>query len=139
MSRDSIHTFTKLVDEPFFLECGKLLTHRGVQVATILTVDRVRIERMTRSKPERWEIAFDSDPDEGQPTITDVQVLDDGAMVAGILEADPDDSPPPGKDYMILAECTIQMTQEYGGATVGRVFRRRAQIPASALTTQPSA
>src|SRR5690554_603435 len=103
MSRDSVHTFTKLVDEPFFLECGKSLLHRGVQVATIVSVDRVRIERMTRAKPERWEIAFDSAPAEGAPTITDAQVLDDGAltdaMVAAVLNADPDDSPPPGKDY----------------------------------------
>lgn len=134
MARTAIHTATKLVEEPWFIEGRQILTRDGVQVATILSTPAptVRIERRTDEDPEAWEIAFD----EGR--FGSLQVLADGgvtgSMPAGILEADPDDDPPPGRGYMMLVICRITFTVAYGGHTCGKVFRRPWKIPASALT-----
>lgn len=138
MARSSIHTFTKLVDEPFFISCGANLRdpRTGAQVATIQSIDTIRLERRTSTDPEAWESAV------AASGFSSLQVLDDGsvtdAMIAGVLDADPDESPAPGGFYMIVAECTIVFGPAYGGGTTERVFRRRARIPASALTAPAS-
>lgn len=137
MAESTIHTFTKLVDEPWFIECRKNLVRNGVQVATITSLNTARIERRVGTNPtETWEIVFEGSD------LTSLQILDDGdhtdSMIAGILNADRDTDPPPGSDYMIVCECTIQFTAEFGRGEAGRVFRRRARIVPGAVTAPSS-
>jgi hypothetical protein len=134
MASPAVHTATKLVEEPWFIEGRYVLSRDGTQIATVVSVDEVRLEHRTSSDPETWEIVFEDDD------FSSLQVLDDDGfddtIAAGLLAADPDDDPPAGRDqvYMLLAICTIEFTAAYGGDQVGKVFRRPWRIPASALT-----
>lgn len=132
MASSATHVATKLVEEPWFVEGRYILSRDGVQVATIIEIEEVRLERRTSTDPETWEVVFEDDD------FSSLQVLDDGAytdtIAAGILEADPDDDPPPGSGYMLIVVCRITFTAAYGGHTCGKVFRRPWKIPASALT-----
>lgn len=137
--RATKHTFTKLVDEPFFIRCGENLTDDdGNQVATISSIDTQRLERKVTESPETetWEVAVDSSG------FSTMQILADGsyssAMIGGVLTADPDTAPAPGEDYMLVVECTIAFVAGYGGGSAERVFRRPARIAPSA-STAPSA
>ena len=134
MSRSAVHTFTKLVGEPFFISCADNLRDpsSGVQVGTITSIDTVRLERRVTADPETWEeaVAFAG--------FSSLQVLDDGsftdAMIGGILDADRDADPAPGDHYMLVAECTVTMEAAYGGGVVERVFRRPARIAYGSVT-----
>lgn len=137
MASPAVHTATKLVDESWFIE-GRYVLSRdtGEQVATITEVVWARLEREADDDPLTYEIVFeDSD-------FTSLQVLDDGSyldtIAAGILAADADDDPPPGRGYMLLVCCRITFTADYGGDECGKVFRRPWKIPASALTAPAS-
>lgn len=134
MPRPAVHTFTKLVDEPFFISCRDNLKDpsSGVQVATITSIDTVRLERRVTADPETWEeaVAFAG--------FSSLQILDDGsftdAMIAGILDADRDADPAPGDHYMLVAECTIAFTAAYGAGTGKKLFRRPARIAYGSVT-----
>lgn len=139
MASSAVHTLTKLKDEAFFIVCTENL--RGprsnpIQAATIQTIDTVRLERQVASDPETWEVAVAA---EG---FTALQVLDDlpftDAIIGGVITADRDSSPAPGRDYMIVAECTIQFVAAFGGGQTGRVFRRPVEIPATSVTAPVS-
>lgn len=139
MSESAVLTLTKLKDEPFFIVCTENL--RGprsnpIQAATITSIDTIRLERMTASDPEVWEVAVTASG------FTALQVLDDSvftdAIIAGVVTADPDASPAPGNDYMLVAECTIQFVAAFGGSSTGKVFRRPVRIPATATTAPAS-
>lgn len=136
MATPAVHTATKLVDETWFIDGRHILSRDGVQVASVLEVVDTWLERRTADDPEAWEIVFDA------ASFSSLQSIDDGAfedsIVGGILEADPDDDPPPGSGYMLYARCRIQFTAAYGSHTCGKVFRRPWRIPASALTAPAS-
>jgi len=136
MSRTA-HTFTKLVDEPFFIQCADLLkAPDGSQVATITSVDTIRLELRETKTPETWSVAV------AAGGFSSLQVLDDGgftdAMIAGLMTADRDATPAPGEDYMLVAECTITFGAEFGGGAAGKVFRRPARIVAGSVTAPAS-
>jgi hypothetical protein len=132
MASPAQHTATKLVDEQWFVEGWAILSRDGVQVATIDEIVETWMERRTATDPETWEEVF------GDEDFSSEQVLNDGdytdSMLGGILDADPDDDPPPGSGYMLYVNCRITFTAAYGAHTCGKVFRRPWRIPASALT-----
>lgn len=70
-------------------------------------------------------------------------VFDDGSVADSIIagriaigEASP--VPTAGGGYVIVAECTIQFTAEYGGGTTSKDFARRVRIVASYETAPAS-
>lgn len=137
MARSTVHTFTKLLDEPFFIRCrdGLRDPDTGVQVATITSIDTQRLERRIGAT-DTYEVAVAADG------FANLQILDDGdfgaSMIAGTLSADRDTDPAPGLGYVLVIECTITFTAEFGGGTAGRVFRRDARIDPTAVTAAPS-
>lgn len=133
MARASEHIITKLVNEPFFIDCADNLRDpdTGTQAATITSIDTIRLEKLDSKNPEKWSVAV---PVGG---FSSLQILAQGSIsasrIAGILNADRDPVPPPG-DYMFVAECTIQFVAGFGGGTAGKVFRREARIVAGSVT-----
>ncbi len=139
MARPSVHTFTKLLSEPFFIQCAdSLRAPDGTQAATIVSIDTIRLEYRVTDDPEKWEEAI------AAAGFGSLQVIDDPAsgftddMIAGTITADRDAVPAPGDGYMIVAECTIELVPALGGAQVGKVFRRPARIVAGAVTAPAS-
>jgi hypothetical protein len=137
MARPTVHTFTKLVDEPFFIVCTEnLKTLAGTQAGRITSIDTIRLEKRTSSGPEQWEEAV------AAAGFGSLQTHDDGTFVdtiiGGLLTADRDDDPAPGDGYMIVVECTVTLEAELGGGTVSKVFRRPARIVAGSVTAPAS-
>lgn len=137
MARQTVITFTKLVDEPFFIECtDNLRTRSGAQAGRITSIDTIRLEKRESTDPEEWSVAV------AVGGFGSLQVHDDGSfidtIIGGILTADRDASPAPGEGYMLVAECTVTLEAGLGGGTVERVFRCPARIAATQITAPSS-
>lgn len=135
--RSTVHTFTKLVDEPFFIQCAdNLKTPAGAQAGHITSIDTIRLEKRTQDSPEQWEVAV------AAGGFSSLQTHDDGSFVdtiiAGIMTADRDAAPAPGDKYMIVAECTVTLEAALGGGVVEKVFRRPARIVHGSVTAPAS-
>lgn len=139
MARRAVHTFTKLVDEPFFIQCeDRLKQPDGTQAATITSIDTQRLEQRDSSDPETWSEAVASTGFSNMQILGDADGFDNADMVAGVLTADRDDVPPDGDGYMVVVECTVTLVAALGGGSHGMVFRRPARIVAG-LVTAPTA
>lgn len=140
MPRSAVHTFTKLVGEDFYIQCGDSLRHpsTGAQVAQITSIDTIRLEKRTATDPETWEEAV------ALAGFSSLQVLDDPAtgftndMIAGVLDADRDADPAPGDHYMLVVECTLTREAAFGGGSTAKVFRRPARIAYGSVTAPAS-
>ena len=137
MARQTVVTFTKLVDEPFFIVCSdNLKTLGNAQAARIASIDSIRLEKRETTDPEEWSVAV------AVGGFGSLQVHDDGSFVdtiiAGILTADRDAAPAPGDGYMLVAECTVTLEAGFGGGTVEKVFRCPARIAATQVTAPAS-
>lgn len=147
MPERAVHIMTKLVDEDFYVRCPALYDSEAqAQIATITSIDEIRIEKREATDPETFseavaEAGFSSLQllDDTDPTLTD-------AIVAGITDADPDATPAPGHGYFLVVVCTITFTAAYlsdeevaaGLTTATKVFRRPWKIPASLYTAPAS-
>lgn len=139
MARQAVLTFTKLKNEPFFVQCAESLrgpSNNPIQAATITSIDTIRLERQTSVSLDTWEEAV------AVSGFGNLQILDDGtftdAMIAGTLTADRDASPAPGEAYRIVAECTIQFVVAFGSASTGKVFRAPARVVSGSITAPAS-
>lgn len=139
MARQAVLTFTKLKDEPFFIQCAESLRgprNNPIQAATITSIDTIRLERQVSVALDTWEEAV------AYAGFANLQVLDDGtftdAMIAGTVTADRDASPAPGEAYRIVAECTIEFVAAFGSSSTGKVFRAPARIVAGSITAPSS-
>lgn len=135
MARSSVHTFTKLKNEPFFVQCAANLTQPdGTQAGTITSIDTIRLEKRVGNKPETWSEAVASSGFSDLQILTDPSSSLSSDMIAGVLTADRDADPEDGDGYMIVAECTVTLVAGLGGGSVGMVFRRPARIAAGSIT-----
>lgn len=139
MARSRIHVFTKLKDEPFFIQCSDRLTQPdGTQAATITSIDTQRLEKRQTEDPETWSEVV------AEGGFSSMQILDDPKsgftddMIGGLLTADRDDDPADGEGYRIIIECTVTFVAALGGASTGMVFRRDARIAAGSVTAPAS-
>lgn len=137
--RSSVHTFTKLKDEPFFIQCGdRLKQPDGTQAATITSIDTQRLENKTSDDPVEWSEAVPSTGFSSMQILGDPSGFDNADMIGGILDADRDDVPADGDGYMIVVECTVTLVAALGGGSHGMVFRRPARIVAGSVTAPAS-
>lgn len=132
MGRDARLTFTKLADEPWFLDAARELRDLDNDVAYTITAvttpaTDVWLEKRVSKTPETWEavagITFDN-----------VAIYRSGTMVGGTVDADLDAAPPAGSDYRLFVRCEITATAEYGAGVTGKVLWADVTILPSAVT-----
>lgn len=137
--RSTIHTIRHLTDDPFFIQCGRLLRDdHGNQIATITSIDSISLELRETDDPQTWSEAVDDDG------FGSLQILDDPKtgytddMIAGLISIGAMATvPAAGDGYAIVAHCTITMVAAYGSGTAKKDFVRPARIAAS-LETSPA-
>lgn len=127
-SRTTRLIFTKLVNEPWFIDASHRLRDReGDAAYTITAVTEAWLEKRVGTRPEQCDRV------EGI-TLSSAAVYRDGTMVGGIAEADPDAEPPAGSGYKLLVSVVITATDEYGGGQAGMVLEADMTIAANAVT-----
>lgn len=138
MPSSAQHIHTKLVDEPFFIDCEALYDSRtGQQIGTIQEIEWVRLEKSEDTDPVTWSEAIAAARFSSIAKGTSSKGLTD-AQVKGLTTADRDAVPAPGDGYMFVTLCTIVFTAAFGSGTAKRVFRRPDRIPASLVTAPAS-
>lgn len=126
-------TFTKLVDEPWFIDgAHKLRDLDNAAGYTITEIVDVWMERRVTTKPtETWELV------DGL-TFANRAIYRSGTMPGGTLTADPDAEPGAGIEYRLFVEVVITATAEYGGGEAGMILEADVTISPNA-TTAPAA
>lgn len=132
MSRKRRLTFTKLVDEDFYIDASHKLRDLDNDAShTITSITTAWMEKRVSTNPETWAevdgLEFSS-----------LQILRSGTMVGGIVDKDADTDPAPGDGYRVMVECEKTATAEYGGQASGVLLSFDCTIDYNA-TTAPAA
>lgn len=131
MARPQRLVFTKLADEPWFIDGAAKLRDLDNDVAyTITSIVDSWLEKRVTTNPETWEAV-------AGVTLANEAIYRSGTMVGGTLTADEDADPAAGSDYRLLVEVVITATAEYGAGTAGMVLEADVTITPNA-TTAPS-
>lgn len=128
MPRSMRLVFTKLADEPWFIDAAAKLRDLDNDAAyTITSVVDAWLEKRATTNPETWEAVTGL-------TIANEAIYRSGTMVGGTLTADEDADPPAGSNYRLIVECVITATAEYGGGNAGMVLEADVAITPNATT-----
>lgn len=130
-------TIRRTTNEVFGIQCGRnLLSPNGAVIATIQTVDTIRLEQRVSSDPVEWSEKLAAAGFTGVRVLSDPDTAYSSDMIAGRLSigAGPHDVE---AEYRIVAECTIALDDSVGGGTETKNMVLDARI-ASSLSTTPS-
>lgn len=122
-SRQHRITFSKLVNEPWFIDASHRLRDLDNAAAyTITDVEEAWLERRVGAKQRARVDGIQ---------LSALGIYRDGTMVGGLLNKDPDADPPAGNDYYLLVPVAIKASEEYGGDEAGIVLEVDVTIAAN--------